>query len=82
MRLSAGGAVVLLLLPTQLPTSMERVAFPVSAFAGSTIRLLPPPPLKMLSGTIGRNTNLGAVLGRTLSPAVIHRLVETARGAT
>ena len=79
MRLSAGGAVVLLLLPTQLPTSMERVAFPVSAFAGSTIRLLPPPPLKMLSGTIGRNTNLGAVLGRTLSPAVIHRLVETAR---
>ena len=79
MRLSAGGAFVLLLLPTQLPTAMEQGAFPGAALAGSTIPLLPPPPLKMLSGTIGRNTNLGAVLGRNLSPAVIHRLVETAR---
>jgi len=73
MRLSAGGAVVLLLLPTQLPTAMEQVASPVSAAP-----LLPPPPLKMLSGTIGRNTNLAAVLGETLSPTVIHRLVQTA----
>jgi murein DD-endopeptidase MepM/ murein hydrolase activator NlpD len=72
MRLSAGGAVVLLLLPTQLPTGMEQGP-------GSTIALLPPPPLKILSGTIGRNTSLAAVLGRTLSPPVIHRLVETAR---
>jgi len=79
MRLSAGGAVVLLLLPTQLPTAMEQAAFGGTAFAGSTIALLPPPPLKTLSGTIGRNTNLGAVLGSTLKPAVIHRLVQTAR---
>jgi murein DD-endopeptidase MepM/ murein hydrolase activator NlpD len=79
MRLSAGGAVVLLLLPTQLPTAMEQAAFPGAPLAGSTIQLLPPPPLKMLSGKIGRNTNLGAVLGSALKPAVIHRLVETAR---
>jgi murein DD-endopeptidase MepM/ murein hydrolase activator NlpD len=79
MRLSAGGAVVLLLLPTQLPTVMEQGGFPGAPLAGSTIKLLPPPPLKMLSGKIGRNTNLGAVLGSTLKPAVIHRLVETAR---
>lgn len=79
MRLSAGGAVVLLLLPTQLPTAMEQGAFSGSAFAGSTIPLLPPPPLKTLHGTIGRNTNLASVLGRTLSPPVIHRLVETAK---
>ena len=75
MRLSAGGAVVLLLLPTQLPVAMEQVASPVAAAS-----LLPePPPLKTLTGTIGRNTNLASVLGRSLSPAVIHRIVETAR---
>ena len=79
MRLSAGGAFVLLLLPTQLPTAMEPGGFPGAPFAGSTIQLLPPPPLKMLSGKIGRNTNLGAVLGSTLKPGAIHRLVETAR---
>ena len=75
MRLSAGGAVVLLLLPTQLPVAMEQVASPVAAAP----LLPPPPPLKTLNGTIGRNTNLASVLGPTLSPAVIHRLVETAR---
>jgi murein DD-endopeptidase MepM/ murein hydrolase activator NlpD len=75
MRLSAGGAVVLLLLPTQLPLAMEQVASPAAAAP-----LLPAaPPLKTLSGTIGRNTNLASVLGPTLSPTVIHRLVETAR---
>jgi murein DD-endopeptidase MepM/ murein hydrolase activator NlpD len=75
MRLSAGGAVVLLLLPTQLPLAMEQVASPAAAAP-----LLPvAPPLKTLTGTIGRNTNLASVLGPTLSPAVIHRLVETAR---
>jgi len=57
---------------------MEQGAFSGAAFAGTNVPLAPP-PLKMLSGTIGRNTNLGAVLGQTLSPAVIHRLVETAR---
>lgn len=75
MRLSAGGAVVLLLLPTQLPVAMEQVASPVAAAP-----LLPvAPPLKTLTGTIGRNTNLASVLGQTLSPTVIHRIVETAR---
>jgi murein DD-endopeptidase MepM/ murein hydrolase activator NlpD len=74
MRLSAGGAVVLLLLPTQLPTAMEQVATSASAAP-----LFTPPPLLMLSGTIGRNTNLASVLGPKLSPTVIHRLVETAR---
>ena len=75
MRLSAGGAVVLLLLPTQLPVAMEQVASPAVAAP----LLPPPPPLKTLTGTIGRNTNLASVLGHTLSPAVIHRIVETAR---
>jgi len=76
MRLSAGSAVVLLLLPTQLPTAMEQAASPAAA---ASLLPLPPPPLKTVSGTIGRNTNLASVLGATLSPAVIHRLVETAR---
>jgi hypothetical protein len=31
MRLSAGGAAVLLLLPTQLPVAMEQVASPAAA---------------------------------------------------
>jgi murein DD-endopeptidase MepM/ murein hydrolase activator NlpD len=75
MRLSAGGAAVLLLLPTQLPMAMEQVASPAAAAP----LLPPPPPLKTLTGIIGRNTNLASVLGPTLSPAVIHRLVETAR---
>jgi murein DD-endopeptidase MepM/ murein hydrolase activator NlpD len=75
MRLSAGGAVVLLLLPTQLPIAMEQVASPAAAAP-----ILPvAPPLKTLTGTIGRNTSLASVLGRTLSPPVIHSIVETAR---
>jgi peptidase M23-like protein/cell shape-determining metallopeptidase Csd3-like protein len=74
MRLSAGGAVVLLLLPTQLPIAMEQVASPASAAP-----LVPPAPLVVLNGTIGRNTNLASVLGSTLSPTAIHRMVEKAR---
>jgi murein DD-endopeptidase MepM/ murein hydrolase activator NlpD len=74
MRLSAGGAVVLLLLPTPLQVAMEQVVPPAAAAS-----LPPPPPLKTLEGTIGRNTNLASILGPTLSPAVIHRIVETAR---
>jgi murein DD-endopeptidase MepM/ murein hydrolase activator NlpD len=76
MRLSAGGAVVLLLLPTQLPVAMEQVASPVAA---APILPVAAPPLKTLTGTIGRNTNLASVLGQAVSPAVIHRIVETAR---
>jgi murein DD-endopeptidase MepM/ murein hydrolase activator NlpD len=54
---------------------MEQVASPVSAAP----LLAPPPPLKMLTGTIGRNTNLASVLGQAVSPTVVHRIVETAR---
>jgi murein DD-endopeptidase MepM/ murein hydrolase activator NlpD len=55
---------------------MEGVATPVAA---APLLAPPPAPLKTLSGTIGHNTNLASVLGPTLSPAVIHRIVETAR---
>jgi len=75
MRLSAGGAVALLLLPTQLPMAMEQVASPVAAAPLLSV----PPPLKTLTGTIGRNTNLASVLGQAVSPTVVHRIVETAR---
>ena len=75
MRLSAGGAVALLLLPTQLPMAMEQVASPVAA---APLLSVPPPP-KTLTGTIGRNTNLASVLGQAVSPTVVHRIVETAR---
>jgi murein DD-endopeptidase MepM/ murein hydrolase activator NlpD len=44
-------------------------------------RALEPPPdaLTVMAGTIGRNATLESVLGKTLSPATVHHLVQAAR---
>jgi len=68
-RLSAWGAAVLLLLPNELPTQMQRPL---------TLGDLQP-ALKTVKGTIGRDSTLAAELQAELSPARIHRLVESAR---
>ena len=67
-RLSVGGALLLLLLPTTLPTRPE-IAVPVG----------PRLDLQVLRGIIGRDSTLAATLEGALSPASIHRLVEAAR---
>lgn len=61
--------VLLLLLPTVLPLRME----------APLPRTATPLPLTVLKGTIARNTTLAVVLRAALSPAKIHRLVESAR---
>jgi hypothetical protein len=40
---------------------------------------LPPDALTVIAGTIGRNATLESVLGKTLSPATVHHLVQAAR---
>ncbi len=72
MRLqSAVGALAILLLPTQIPSSLDQVPTPPKPAPAS--------PSRVLSGTIGRNATLGGLLGQALSPAGVHSLVETAR---
>src|SRR5207245_9419903 len=36
-------------------------------------------PLRVIRGTIARNSNLGAALSEVLSPSAVHQLVESAR---
>jgi murein DD-endopeptidase MepM/ murein hydrolase activator NlpD len=44
------------------------------------LTLTPPPDaLTVIAGTIGRNATLESVLGKTLSPAAVHHLVQAAR---
>lgn len=69
--LSAAGALAILLLPTQIPSSLDLVPAPPKPASAS--------PSRVLSGTIGRNATLGGLLGQALSPAGVHSLVETAR---
>ncbi len=72
MRLqSAAGAFAILLLPTQIPSSLDQVPTPPKPAPAS--------PSRVLSGTIGRNATLGGLLGQALSPAGVHTLVETAK---
>ncbi|HET7294966.1 MAG TPA: peptidoglycan DD-metalloendopeptidase family protein [Vicinamibacteria bacterium] len=65
------GAFALLLLPTDLPRSMQASA---SLFVA-------PAPGRLLTGTIGRNQTLARLLQGSLTPAAVHELVETARPA-
>ena len=79
----AVGAVVLLLLPThlasQLPASVEEGAAAAQRIAVETVAAAVEQPARVLQGTIGRRTTLGAVLRDALSPAGVHRLVEASR---
>jgi murein DD-endopeptidase MepM/ murein hydrolase activator NlpD len=61
------GALTLVLLPTHVPRWLD------------TVSPLAREPLTVVRGTIGRNSTLAAALSGTLSPATVHRLVETAR---
>ena len=61
------GALTLVLLPTHLPRWLD------------TVSPLAREPLTVVRGTIARNSTLAAALSGTLSPATVHRLVETAR---
>lgn len=63
----AVGALVLVLLPTHLPRWLD------------TVSPLASEPLTVVRGTIARNSTLAASLQGMLSPATVHRLVQTAR---
>ncbi len=63
----AVGVLVLVLLPTHLPRWLD------------TVSPLAREPFTVVRGTIARNSTLAAALSGTLSPATVHRLVETAR---
>jgi murein DD-endopeptidase MepM/ murein hydrolase activator NlpD len=79
----AVGAAVLLLLPThlasQLPASVEEGAAVAERIAVETVTAAVEQPARVLRGTIGRRTNLGAMLRDTLTPSGVHRLVEASR---
>ncbi len=67
------GALFLLLLPTRFPDWVDgHVSDSVAAAATSE-------PLRILSGTIGRNETLARALDGTLTRPDVHRLVESAR---
>jgi murein DD-endopeptidase MepM/ murein hydrolase activator NlpD len=67
-------AVGMLLMPTDFAGWMDR---PVSAGALRSARLAE--PLRVIRGTIARNSNLGLALSSVLSPTAVHQLVESAR---
>jgi murein DD-endopeptidase MepM/ murein hydrolase activator NlpD len=68
--LGALSALVLLLLPTQLPRSMQGHALAAAL-----------PPLRVVRGEIARNETLARALQGTLPAAAIHELVQAARPA-
>jgi murein DD-endopeptidase MepM/ murein hydrolase activator NlpD len=70
-RLSAAGTLLLILLPTQMTRLMEAPSARAAAAA----------PLRIVRGTIERNTTLAVALRTALSPAGIHQLVQAARPA-
>ncbi len=70
--LTAGAAVLLLLLPTQLPSWLD-AAPPVDA---ETLRSL---PTAVVRGTVARNDTIASVLSGRLGPAGVYQLVEAAR---
>ena len=75
----AFGAVALLLLPTQLPNGMEQRVEQGARTVQNVAAAAVPEELKVLQGKVTRNTNLGAMLRDTLSPAGVHSIVEAAR---
>jgi murein DD-endopeptidase MepM/ murein hydrolase activator NlpD len=79
----AVGAVALLLLPThlasQLPASVEQGAVAAERLAVGTVTAAVEPPARVLQGTVGRRTTLGATLRDAVRPAILHRMVEASR---
>jgi len=75
-RFSAAGAfaVGMLLLPTDFAGWADRS---VSAEPLRQVRFTI--PMRVIRGTIARNSNLGVALSSVLSPTAVHQLVETAR---
>src|SRR5438034_619773 len=75
-RFSAAGAfaVGMLLLPTDFAGWADRS---VSAEPLRQVRFAI--PMRVIRGTIARNSNLGVALSSVLSPTAVHQLVETAR---
>ncbi len=70
--LTAGAAVLLLLLPTQLPSWLD-VAPSVDA---ETLRSV---PTTVVRGTVARNDTIASVLSGQLGPARVYELVQAAR---
>src|SRR5687768_5689631 len=75
----AFGAFALLLLPTQLPKGMEQRVEEGARTVQKAAEAAVPKELKVLSGTVSRNSTMGAMLRDTLSPEGVHRIVEAAR---
>jgi murein DD-endopeptidase MepM/ murein hydrolase activator NlpD len=71
-RISAAATLALLLLPTHMTRLMEA---PSAGAAAAAERL------RIVRGTVGRNTTLAMALRTALSPAGIHQLVQAARPA-
>jgi len=73
-RVSAAGAfaVGMLLMPTDFAAWMDR---PVPVVRQSPLTS----PMRVIRGTIARNSNLGVALSSVLSPTAVHQLVESAR---
>ena len=79
----AVGAVALLLLPIHLPShfpeTVEQGAAAAQRLAVRTVTAAVEEPARVLRGTVGRRTNLGAMLRDTLTTGGVHRLVEASR---
>jgi murein DD-endopeptidase MepM/ murein hydrolase activator NlpD len=79
----AVGAAVLLLLPnhlaSHLPETVEEGAAVAQRLAVATVTAAVAQPARVLRGTVGQRTNLGAMLRDTMSPAGVHRIVEASR---
>jgi murein DD-endopeptidase MepM/ murein hydrolase activator NlpD len=84
-RCALGATALLLLPPAVLPNRVERLPYtpPASAENGfataSTVTAAAVPELRVLSGRIGRNATLAALLNDAISPRGVHTLVEAAR---
>jgi murein DD-endopeptidase MepM/ murein hydrolase activator NlpD len=63
-------AIAIVLLPRTLPLDLPPMRMALSP---------PQDALTVIAGTIGRNATLESVLGKTLSPATVHHLVQAAR---
>jgi murein DD-endopeptidase MepM/ murein hydrolase activator NlpD len=72
----AVGAVVLILVPTHLPTDLPET---VEQGAAAAERLAVEQPVRVLEGTVARRATLGTMLRDTLKPAGVHRMVEASR---
>lgn len=76
------GVVGLLMLPRHLPDGIESGVAEASetvAVVGSAAVAAVPAPLRVLQGRIARRDTLGSALRDTVSPTVVHALVEAAR---